>query len=179
MSLTSQAETAGQSLPVVLSPPRQTLGAQHSQLASPGHLSQATGLSLQPSSLAQEDMWKRATLPKSPYPILTQPQGGVRDSKTHKLGTSRSPGLLRRQVFHRLDVYGFKRPEYYSGMRHTMQFPQHDSHPISHHSPRPAPLLEALPSYLLVLSNSCSKVRLHGHRPGKMFLAATQRKVPL
>lgn len=41
------------------------------------------------------------------------------------------------------------------------------------------PLLEVFPSYLPVPSNSCSKVKLLGYRPGKMFLAATQRKNPL
>lgn len=42
-----------------------------------------------------------------------------------------------------------------------------------------APLLEVFPSYLPVPSNSYSKVKLLGYRPGKMFLAATQRKNPL
>lgn len=42
-----------------------------------------------------------------------------------------------------------------------------------------APTLEFFPSYLPVLSNLCSKVKLHGYRPGKVFLAATQRKNPL
>lgn len=46
-------------------------------------------------------------------------------------------------------------------------------------APEPAftvSLLEVFASYLPVLSNLCSKVKLHGYRPGKLFLAATWRK---
>lgn len=116
MSLTSQAETAGQSLPVVLSPPHPTLGAQRSvepgQVTFQGNRLESAALLPGPGRQVEKSNPSQIT-----FSHTNPTQGGVRDSKTHKLGTSWSPGLLRRPVFHRLDVYGFKRPEYYRSIQ--------------------------------------------------------------